>query len=169
MIASRFVQLLSATLLAIISTGCASASRRIYEAGPISKSQEWQLGFAYESGANVEKRDNSGGRESTVIRGGKSANDLQLRDNIYFHLKDKYNRSVRRGDGLNAASIKLLPIRYNSGGFKSLDVRFEDSTGAVLARLVVKNSDRNCCYKDDDDFAKFAASKIEDVLRSTAK
>jgi hypothetical protein len=103
MIAIRLFQLLSAILLVTASTGCASASRRIYEAGPISNSREWQLGFAYESGANVEKRDNSGGRESTVIRGGQTANDLQLRDNIYFHLKDKYNRNVRRGDGLGVS------------------------------------------------------------------
>ena len=40
-----------------------------------------------------------------------------------------------------------------------------DSRGDALARTKIKNGDRNATFKDDDDFARYAAKAIADTIR----
>ncbi len=61
--------------------------------------------------------------------------------------------------------IKIHPIHFYRGGFKLLTVTLVDKQGETLARLKIKNGDRNATFKDDDDFARYAAKAIADAIR----
>ncbi len=156
-------------VISLIAAACVTARPTVYSPAPLRSVATWDIGFAYESGAAAETRDNSGRREATVIRGGQPIRNLQLRDNIFFILQDKYRLSVTKTGTPTDGAIKLVPVDFLDGGFKTLDVRFEHAEGKVLARLQIQNSDRNCCFKNDEKFAEYAAEKIAELLASAGR
>ncbi len=150
---------------ALLISGCASASPTIYSLTPLRGVSTWDIGFAFETGAAAETRDNAGKGQTTVVRGGQPIRNLQLRDNLYFILQDKYSIPVTKSGTPRDGAIRLVPVDFTFGGFATLDVRFEDSVGKILARLLIRNSDRNCCFKNDEKFAQYAGQKIAELLR----
>lgn len=159
---------LTTAAFCLFQLACVKATPTVYSPAPLTGVRTWDIGFAYESGAQAETTDNSGRQATTVVRSGQSIRNLQLRDNIYFALQDKYRVAVTKNGTTNGGTIKLVPVDFLDGGFKSLDVRFEDQNGTLLARLQIKNSDRNCCFKNDDKFAAYSAEKIAELLGSKA-
>jgi len=157
---------LSAVSLCLLVLGCVSATPTVYSPAPMRGVRSWDIGFAYESGASAETRDTSGLRETTIVHGGQAIRDLQLRDDVFFILRDKYHVPVTKTGAATDGAIRMVAVHYTFGGFMSLDVRFEDRQGRVLARLQIRNSDRNCCFKNDDKFATYAADKIAELLAS---
>ena len=50
-------------------------------------------------------------------------------------------------------------------GLSSVSVVFEDEAKEPLARIKIKNGTRNATYKRADDFAKYVAEAIADVIK----
>ncbi len=135
-------------LLGITSIyGCASVAPKIYEAEKLRGINSWQLEFAYESGT------------------GQSPRDLQLRDDIFYALKDEHGISLVKEAGESTGKITILPIHFSSGGFKLLTVTFLDTAGDTLARMKITNGDQQVTFMDDDGFSRYAAKAIVQTLK----
>tara|TARA_R110002072_G_scaffold286768_1_gene451880 strand:+ start:240 stop:659 length:420 start_codon:yes stop_codon:yes gene_type:complete len=137
------MRLLFSIFVIIIATGCASTSSKIYSKNEILQITSWELDFAYESGSIEATKKAAGNDELKVVRSGQSATDLELRDDLYFMLKDEYSISVTKTQANSSGKILIHPIHFASGGFKSLTVNLVNSKGDTLGRLKIKNGDRN--------------------------
>ena len=160
----RYLLLLT---LAIALCGCASSSMTVYNVGQIQEIDEWSIAFMYQTG-EVEKTIKGGGVDSVAIKQtGRNAKDLELRDEVYFRLKDKHSINVKKSSSDSSGKILLHPIyftKWYAGHFQSCTVTLVDSEGTTLARIKVKNGDRNASFKEDDSFAKFLADAIAKAL-----
>lgn len=150
----------------LVLTGCASARLTVYSPERLSAGTRWTVGFVYEQEATAASENSSGQKQNTTVRLTQSAANLQLRDNIFFALKDKHSIDVAPTETETTQRILILPNEFALGGFSTLDVRFEDRSQEVLARIKIKNSDRNCCYLDRERFAEFAAQKIAEAIKT---
>jgi hypothetical protein len=56
--------------------------------------------------------------------------------------------------------IRIYPVRFYSGGFKLLAVTLTHPQGETLARMKIENGEGPAMFKDDDDFANYAAKAI---------
>jgi hypothetical protein len=154
------------TLLGISSIfGCASVAPKIYEADKLRSIKSWQLEFAYESGEIEELKKSSGDAEIKVVNKGQSPRDLQLRDDIFYTLKDEYSISLVKEAGESTGKITIHPIHFYSGGFKLLTVTFLDTAGDTLARMKITNGDQQVTFMDDDGFARYVAKAIAQTLK----
>lgn len=149
----------------LIIYGCASVKPMIYEPGKIKEIKTWSIDFKYEPGEIERKIENDGNKEVKITTGGRSATDLQLRDDITYLLKDDYEINLEKDGSLAQGLILLNPVHFYSGGFKSVDVSFEDKNGLSLARVRVQNGDRNATFKDDYSFAEYVTDSIADIIK----
>jgi len=112
-------------VLAAAIYGCALAQRTLYNPALAPAVQTWYLGFTYETGSVSQTQKQSGAKEVTVTTAGRTARDLQLRDDVFFTLRDKYHVLVTRvADSANGA-IRLNPVNFYRSGFKSVDIVLE--------------------------------------------
>jgi len=149
----------------LILSGCASVNTRLYDPALLSAVDTWVLEFAYEAGSVEQLQKSSGDSELKVVSKGHTPRDLQLRDDLYYTLKDDYAIPLIKAASETSGRIQIHPIHFYSRGFKLLTVTLVDRQGETLARLKIKNGDRNATYKDENDFTTYAAKAIADVIR----
>lgn len=148
--------------------GCvpASSNKTLYNEEGLNRINSWEIVFAYETGEIEQTVTNEGESAARVMKSGQSANDIQLRDDIFFYLKDKFKIAVSREPAHADGQIRFHPVHFGFGGFKSLDVSFYTKTNELLARTKIMNGYQNATFKDDDDFAVFAGDAIGEILKS---
>jgi hypothetical protein len=105
------------------------------------------------------------GAETRVVREGRPRRELKLRDDLVYLLKDQYKLDVSRTNHPGTGAIRLLPVDFRSGGFKSVDVEMLLPNGETAGRVQIKNGDRNATFKDDDEFTDFVAKSIAETIR----
>jgi hypothetical protein len=159
-----FISITTACLFFLL--GCASTSSSIYNKEGIARIKTWEITFSYESGEIEQSISPQGESSARVMKTGLPPSDLQLRDDIFFRLKDKFNVLVTNDPAQASGQIRLHAVHFNSGGFKSVDVSLYDKGQQLLARVRVKNGDRNGTFKEDDSFAEYASDAIAELLRS---
>ena len=160
----RLTTLICAIGMLIVS-GCASVNTKVYDSAQLNAVDSWVLEFAYEAGSVEQLKKSSGDSELKVVSEGHTPRDLQLRDDIYYILKDEYSIQLAKTATERSGKIWMHPIHFYSGGFKLLTVTLVDSHGETLARMKVENGDRNATFKDDDDFTRYAAEAIAEAIR----
>lgn len=153
----RFLAVLFSVMLL---AGCANTEEKIYTPLSLSQINSWALGFQYEAGAREFTQKSSGDTEVRIINEGRSANDLALRDDIFWSLKDDHSIKVVKSLKSGGGRILIHPV-----GLSSVSVVFEDEAKEPLARIKIKNGTRNATYKRADDFAKYVAEAIADVIK----
>jgi len=149
----------------LLLAGCASVNTKLYEPARLNAVDTWVLEFAYESGSVEQLQKSSGDSEVKVVSEGHLPRDLQMRDDLYYTLKDEYAVPLARSGSESSGRIQIHPIHFYSGGFKLLTVTLVDRQGEPLARIKIENGDRTGTFKDDDDFARYAAKAIADAIR----
>lgn len=160
----------STTILLIVAlvymlSACASIDTKVYGGDNIQTVNAWTIDFAYETGATEQLQKSTGDSEVKVVRTGQLPSDLQLRDDLYFSLKDEYGISVTKKFSETTGRIQIHPIHFQAGGFKLLTVTLVDQKGETIARLKIKNGDRNATFKNDEDFTKYAAEAIAQAVK----
>ena len=160
----RLTILVCAVGLLFVS-GCASVNMKIYDSAQLNAVDTWVLEFAYEAGSVEQKKMSSGDSEFKVVSEGHAPRDLQLRDDIYYTLKDEYSITLAKSATVKSGRIRIHPIHFYHGYFKLLTVTLIDSHGETLARMKIKNGDRNATLKDDDNFASYASKAIADAIQ----
>ena len=149
----------------LVISACASVDSKVYSSGEISKISGWLLEFAYESGSVETTKTTTGDGEIKVVRSGQLPSDLQLRDDLFYILKDDYSIPIIKEATNSTGKILIHPIHFRrSGGFKFLTVTLNDSNGETLARLKIKNGGRKATYKDEEEFTKSAADAIAQTI-----
>ncbi len=145
--------------------GCASIDSKVYSPGQLKEVKAWLLEFAYEAGALEQLQKSSGDSEVKVVSKGQMPRDLQLRDDLFFELKDEHSVSMVRKSSEATGRIQIHPIHFYSGGFKLLTVTLVNMSGETIARVKIANGDRNATFKDDDEFTRYAAKTIANVIK----
>ena len=149
--------------MSVMMVGCATTSKTVYEEETIQLIGEWTIGFTFQSG-EVEKTLKEGKVDSlSITRTGRNPKDLELKDEIFYRLKDKHSINLNKASSDKAGRILLHPIYFTkgyTGNFQSCTVTIVDAQDNTLARLKVKNGDRNATFKDDDAFARYLADSI---------
>ena len=97
----------------------------------------------------------------TEIRRGR---DWKLRDDITASLRDHYKIDASQAPRQGAGQILLEPA---SGvrGFTAVRVDFALPDGKAAGSLRVSNGDSAATFKNDRDFAEYAASTIAAAVR----
>ncbi len=150
----------------MLISGCASRDSKIYSSSEISGVSGWLLEFAYESGSVETSKNTSGDGNIKVVRSGQLPSDLELRDDLFYMLKDDYSIPITKEPTNSTGKILIHPIHFlRSGGFKLLTVTLINNNGDTLARLKIKNGNRNATYKDEEDFTKYAAETIARAIK----
>lgn len=144
----------------LIISGCATFKATLYDQSKLKTVTSWNIDFSYEAGELEEKVTNGKEAEVKVTKAGHLPRDLQLRDDIFFHLKDKYHIPVVKDVNSASGFIRIHPVHFYLGGFKSLDVTIYDRENNLIARVRVKNGDRSTTFKKDDEFAEYCADAI---------
>lgn len=151
---------------AIILSACANTETKIYSPSALNQTDVWSLEFQYEAGATELTQKSSGDSEVKILNEGRSGLDLALRDDIFWSLKDDHGINVVKNNKSGYGRILIHPIHFQSGGFHSVSVVFEDSSKEPIARIKVENGNRNATFKRAADFAKYAAKAIADTLKA---
>lgn len=153
------------SFLCLVLAACASAKPTVYDQTALRTLQSWTVEFSYEPGRTEETSSQATGLETRIVREGRPRRELKLRDDLTFVLKDQYKIDAARTHRPGAGSIRLLPVNFASGGFKSVDVEFVLPNGETAARVQVKNGDRNATFKDDDNFTEYLAAAIAEAVK----
>ena len=148
-------------------SACASVNTKLYEAGRLRAVDAWVLEFAYEAASVEQLQKSTGDSELKVVSKGHLPRDLQLRDDLYYNLKDEYSIPLTKTASETSGRIQIHPIRfyYGYGGLKLLTVTLVDKHGETLARLKIENARYWALFKDDEDFARYAAKAIADAIQ----
>lgn len=144
--------------------GCATLKPSLYNRGAIAAVNNWHVDFTYEAGRFEETVGTQHGEETKVVKEGHPPVDLQLRDDIFFHLRDKYAIRTVRKKGDADGFIRLHPLHFRYGSYKSLDVMLQSPSEEILGRIRIENGDRNATIKDNVRFAKYSADAIGKVI-----
>src|SRR3990170_1884869 len=108
-------------LIILIVGGCATSKTTVYDVLKLQTITSWHIDFPpYKANANINY----------------SARDLQLRDNIFFYLKDKHNIPIIKDINSAKGFIHINPV---SGFYiNSLDITMFDSENNLLTRTQIK-------------------------------
>lgn len=160
----RIAVRISLACAAVLATGCADVRVTLYKPEAIDAVKRWHVDFTYEAGRYEEVVGTERGHEQKVVKEGHPPVDLQLRDDIFFRLRDRHVvqtvKDKAEADGL----VRIHPVHFVYGGFKSLDVTLLDKAEEILARIRIQNGDRNATFKDNDEFAEYCADAVGDVI-----
>lgn len=151
-------------ILCLVLTACASAKPTVYDQSAIKSIRQWTVAFAYEPGRTEEAMSQEKGAETRIIREGRPRRELKLRDDLTYLLKDQYKIDAARASRPGAGTIRLLPVDFSFGGFKSVDVEIVLPNGETVGRVQVKNGDRNATFKGDDSFTEYVAAAIAETI-----
>ncbi len=163
----RLANLCSVIMIPVLLlAACASVDSKIYAANKFKFISAWSLEFAYESGSVEQVQKSTGDSEFKVVSKGQFPNDLQLRDDLFYILKDEYAILLTKKPSEATGKIQIHPLHFTGGGFRLLTVTFVDLQGETIARLKIANGDRNATFKDDEEFTKYAAKAIAQALQN---
>ena len=165
MIAHRVGIVLAGALVAFAG-GCATAKVNMYDADEIEAIETWHIDFSYEPGEYQQAIGTRRGATTTIIKRGYPPVDLQLRDDLFFALRDSYTTTLVRNAEEAEGFIRLLPQHFTSGGYKSLQLLLTDIDREVLARIRVKNGSTSPIIKDNEKFAEFCSHARGKVFRN---
>ena len=79
------------TMSLLLLSACASVNTKLYHPAGLRAVEAWVLEFAYEAGSVEQLQKSSGDSELKVVSKGHFPRDLQLRDDLYYTLKDERN------------------------------------------------------------------------------
>lgn len=96
----------------LLVSGCASVNTKVYDSARLSAVDTWTLEFAYEAGSVEQLRKSSGDSELKVVSEGHTPRDLQLRDDIYYALKDEYSIPLAKTATDRSGRIQMHPIHF---------------------------------------------------------
>lgn len=128
-------------------TNCISSTTTIANHAKIKTVASWHISLIYERGEVVPN----------------PTNDLQLRDEIYYCLKYKYSIPVVRDRSSADGYIRIHPVHFDVGGFKSLEVILYDAGENKIARIQFKNGKDKPIWKDDE-FTEYCAKTIAELI-----
>ena len=157
----------SLPLLLPVLTGCQfiDVHPSIYDPQGIKDVETWYIGFTYFGGAETETLSEAGTQETTVQREIPRKDDLQLRDDFEFRLRDRFGIRTTRDRDRSDGTIGLHAIYYIFAGHKSVDILISDKTETVLARIKIVNGETRAVIDDYQRFAWYCADEIGKVLR----
>ncbi len=148
----------------LAASGCATFKVSMYDADEIDAVDTWHIDFADEPGRYEQTFGTKQGQETTIVKEGYPPVDLQLRDDLFFTIRDNYRIMVARNrqdaDGL----ILLRPLHFMRGGYKSLHIFLADEDGEILARIRVNNGNHRPIIKDNEKFAEFCGDAVVKVM-----
>jgi len=165
MIAHRIDVVLAAALVTLAG-GCATFKVNMYDADEIDVIETWHIEFSSEPGEYQQAIGTRRGAATTITKKGYPPVDLQLRDDLFFALRDSYATTLVSNAEEAEGFIRLLPLHFTSGGYKSLQLLLTDIDREVLARIRVKNGNSSPIIKDNEKFAEFCSDALVKVLRS---
>ncbi len=165
MIAHRIGMVLAAALVTLAG-GCATFKVNMYDADEIEATDTWHIDFSYEPGEYQQAIGTRRGATTTITKQGHPPVDLQLRDDLFFALRDSYATTLVRNAEDAEGFIRLLPQHFTSGGYKSLQLLLTDADREVLARIRVNNGSTSPIIKDNEKFAEFCSDALVKVLRN---
>ena len=165
MTAHRIGMILAGALVTLAG-GCATVKVNMYDADEIEAIQAWHIDFSFEPGEYQQAIGTRRGVATTIIKEGYPPVDLQLRDDLFFALRDSYATTLVSNAEEAEGFIRLLPLHFTSGGYKSLQLLLTDIDREVLARIRVNNGNTSPIIKDNDKFAEFCSDALVKVLRS---
>jgi len=146
--------------LAFLAVGCAKTKISMYDAVKLDQIKTWHLGFKFEAGRYEQTIGTSDGQETKLIKEGYPPVDLQFRDDLFFRLRDKFRIMTVQDESTADGFIKINPVHFTAGGYKSLDVQLYDRQNKLLARLRMNNGQRSATIQDNEKFARFCADAI---------
>jgi hypothetical protein len=146
-------------------TGCASTKMMSTDTDAIKGVGEWTLGFTYETGSVTRNLSDGEMKSIAVKQTGRNPKSMELLEDVRFLLQGKGVQIVAHSSA-SSGKILLNPILFTQwySGFQSCSVTFEAPAGHSLARLKVKNGNRNATYKSEEAFARYIASSIRGAL-----
>ena len=156
---------ISCVFAVVLLAGCASVESKIYSPGQLKDAKAWLLESTYETGSIEQSQKSSGDSEVKVVSKGQTSRDLQLRDDLFFALRDEHSVPMVRKSSEATGRIQIHPIHFYSGGFELLTVTLVDMSGETIARLKIANGNRNATFKDDDEFTRYAAKAIANAIQ----
>jgi len=165
MIAHR-IDLALAAALVTLAGGCATVKVNMYDADEIEGIEAWHIDFSSAPGEYQQAIGTRRGAATTITKKGYPPVDLQLRDDLFFALRDSYATTLVRNAEDAEGFIRLLPQHFTSGGYKSLQLLLTDVDREVLARIRVKNGSTSPIIKDNEKFAEFCSDALVKVLRN---
>jgi hypothetical protein len=152
-------------LCLIVGLGaCASSKPTMYDEPAIQSVKTWTVGYAYESGSGEEPSLTEAGAEALVMTDLRRARDWKLRDDIAISLRDHNNIDASQAPRQGAGQI-LLQTTSGILGFASVDVEIILPSGKTAGRIHVENGDREATFRNDHDFAEYAANAIAVAMR----
>ena len=158
------IHLVAAWALVMLSSGCATVRVSMYEAEEIDEIEAWHVAFADQPGRYEQTIGTRQGQTTTIAKDGHAPVDLQLRDDVYFRIRDSYRITVVTDRESAEGLILLRPLHFTAGGYKSLQIVLADPDGETFARIRVKNGERTPIIKDNEKFAAHCGDAIIKVL-----
>src|SRR5271170_3398215 len=150
--------------LALGLGGCASTKSTLYDAPAIQSVKTWTVGFAYESGGTGEIAHTEASAEALVMAELRRGRDSKLRDEIAIALRDHHKMDVSQTKRQGAGEI-LLRITPGARGFASVNVEIILPSGKTAGSIQIKNGNRSVTFKNDSEFAEYAANAIAAAMR----
>lgn len=135
----RFAAVPLIAIFAFMLSACASVDSKIYTGSKVQTLSAWTIEFAYESGALEQVQKSTGDSEVKIVSTGQLPSDLQLRDDLFFTLKDEYAIPLTKKPTGATGKIQIHPIHFQRGGFKLLTVTLVDQQSETLARIKITN------------------------------
>ena len=161
-------QVLPLVAIAGVIAGCQriEVHPSVYDPQGIKDVQTWYVGFSYFGGAEIETASKTGEIEQTTVqREAPRKDDLQLRDDFEFRLRDRFGLRTTRDREKADGTINLHTTYYVFAGHKSLDILISDKAATVLARLKIVNGQTAAVIDDYERFAWYCADEVGKVLR----
>jgi len=147
-----------------LTVGCSSVKVSLYDSAAIDVVTQWHVDFSYEAGRYEEIVGSDRGQEQKVVKEGHAPVDLQLRDDIFFRLRDEHDVQTVKDEAKADGLVRINPVHFAFGAFKSLDVTLLNMSQKILARVRIQNGDRDATLRDNEEFAEFAADAVGDVI-----
>lgn len=158
------ILLLMTTLLFMV--GCASfkTKPKVYDAVKLQNIEKWNISFMYEVISVEETNNENGNNETTTKKGGQYIKNLQLLDDMFYHLLDEYDLEISKDSSNERGLIKINPVANIYGIHESIDVTIHDSNDELLARFRFNNDYSISGYLSSEKFAIKSADVIGEYL-----
>lgn len=160
----KWLMRIAVCLFIMATVGCSNAKVSMYHPDQVAAVKVWHVDFTYEAGRYEETVGTESGQESRVVKEGHPPVDLQLRDDIFFRLRDEYGLKTTRRQDQADGLLRLHPLHAGIAGFKSLDVTLLNTADEILARIRINNGDRKATFKENQEFAETSADTIGHVI-----
>ena len=158
------IETLAILTLVTLSGGCATVKVSMYEAAEIDSVDTWYIDFADKAGRYEQTIGTRTGEGIRIINEGYAPVDLQLREDLFFVIRDSYRFTLTRVRDEADGFILLRPLHFTRGGYKSLHLFLADEDGEYMARIRVMNGGSSPIVKDNEKFAELCGEAVVKVL-----